>query len=297
VLLPVIDAHQHFWDLDRHNYPWLKGPVAQTRYGESEVLCRSYRPDDYFHDTRNQNVVGSVHVEAEIDRDDCVTETRWLHEIADRYGFPNAIVAHARFERDDIASVLDQHAAYPLVRGIRQKPAVAPSASEVVAGAPGSMSDPKWRSGFALLEKFGFSYDVQIPHWHLFEAAELARAFPGTTIILNHTGLPVDRSAEGLRAWRRGMATLAAEPNTAVKISGIGVAGQPWTVERNRPVVLDTIGLFGVDRCMFASNFPVDRVVADYDVIFDGFRAMVSSFTAADQRKLLHDNAVRLYRL
>jgi predicted TIM-barrel fold metal-dependent hydrolase len=159
------------------------------------------------------------------------------------------------------------------------------------------MGDPRWRRGYALLARHGMSFDLQTPWWHLAEAAELARDFPDTLIILNHTGLPADRSDEGLSCWRRAMDTLAALPNTACKISGLGQPGRPWTVAGNGPVVRDTITIFGVERCMFASNFPVDGLVADFDTIFDGFKAIVADFGAADQAALFHDNALRFYRL
>ncbi len=173
----------------------------------------------------------------------------------------------------------------------------ASSPDHVEKNAPGSMGDPAWRRGFALLETYGLSFDLQTPWWHLEEAAALALDFPNTQIILNHTGLPADRSAEGLEGWRRAMATLAACPNAAVKISGLGHPGQPWTVEANREVVRATIEIFGAPRCMFASNFPVDGLCATFDAIFSGFKAIVRDLPAVDQRGLFHDNAVRIYRL
>jgi predicted TIM-barrel fold metal-dependent hydrolase len=159
------------------------------------------------------------------------------------------------------------------------------------------VGDPAWRRGFALLERYGLSFDLQTPWWHLEEAAILARDFPNTQIILNHTGLPADRSPEGLAGWRRAMATLAACPNAAVKISGLGQPGQPWTVAANRPVVRDAIAIFGVERCMFASNFPVDGLCATFDAIYSGFKTIVRDLCAPDQRRLFHDNATRFYRL
>ena len=159
------------------------------------------------------------------------------------------------------------------------------------------MDDPAWRRGYALLERFGWSFDLQTPWWHLSAAADLAADFPGIPIIVNHTGLPADRSDEGLAGWRSALAIVAAYRNVALKISGLGQKGQPWTLTANRQVIVDAITIFGVDRCMFASNFPVDRLVAPFSTIFHGFRAAVSDRPAADTRKLFHDNAVRLYRL
>jgi predicted TIM-barrel fold metal-dependent hydrolase len=197
----------------------------------------------------------------------------------------------------DGEQVLARQAACRLVRGVRHKPAAAPSPAAVVPGAPGSMGDARWRRGYARLARHGLSFDLQTPWWHLGEAAALARAFPDTLLVLNHTGLPADRSPGGLRGWREGMASLAAEPNTAVKISGLGVPDRPWTADSNREVVLRTIDLFGVDRAMFASNFPVDGLVGTFDMIYRGFEEIVRGFARTDRARLFHDNAARFYRL
>lgn len=296
--LPIIDAHQHFWELERNYHPWLQDePPVPFRYGDYRALRRSYLPADYRRDSAGHRIVGTVHVEAEHDPRDPAGETRWLEALAGGEGLPTVLVAQAWLHRADVAEVLAAQAASPLVRGIRHKPAAAASPADARRGAPGSMDDPRWRDGYALLERHGLSFDLQTPWWHLDAAAELARDFPRTTIVLNHTGLPADRSAEGLAAWRAALGALAAEPNAALKISGLGVPGQPWTLAANGPVVRDAIAVFGVERCLFASNFPVDRLVADFDTIYNGFKAIVAERPAAEQRALFHDNAVRIYRL
>ena len=158
------------------------------------------------------------------------------------------------------------------------------------------MDDPRWRDGFALLSGLGLMFDLQTPWWHLDAAFALAADFPGTTIVLNHTGLPSDRSAIGLEHWRAAMARLSDAGNVNVKISGIGVPGQAWTADANRYVVRETIAMFGVERCMFASNFPVDSLCATFQDIFNGFGEIVSDLPEAEQRALFHDNAERIYR-
>jgi predicted TIM-barrel fold metal-dependent hydrolase len=158
------------------------------------------------------------------------------------------------------------------------------------------MDDPAWRRGYALLERHGLSFDLQTPWWHLDAAADLARDFPATQIIVNHTGLPADRSPEALAAWRRALERAAAQPNIALKISGIGLPGRPWTVEANGPVIRDAIAIFGPDRAMFASNFPVDGLVGDFDTIFSGFLAATAAMSDGERDRLFHDNARRFYR-
>ncbi len=295
---PIIDAHHHFWDLERNYLPWLKDePPIPFRYGDYSTLKRNYLKADYDRDTEGFAIAGSVYVEAEWDPSDPLGETRWVHEIAQDCGLPTAMVGQAWLDREDVEEVLSAQARFPLMRSIRHKPKAAARPDRVEPGAPGSMGDPSWRRGFAMLEPLGLTFDLQTPWWHMGEAAALAEAFPATQIIINHTGVPGDRSEEGLEGWQKAMACVAECPNVAVKISGIGVPGKAWTADANRRIVLTTIELFGVDRCMFASNFPVDRLCGSFREIFDGFLEITRDFSETDRRHLFHDNAKHYYRL
>ena len=292
---PIIDAHHHFWDPRTNYHPWLRDtPPVPFRYGDYSALKRRYLAAEYFADAAPLNVVKTVYIETEWDPADAAREMRYVDQLRRESGFPSVAIAQAWLERDDCATLLAQHAQYDFVRGIRHKPRANKSARDA---APGGMTDPAWRAGYARLTPNGLHFELQTPWWHLFEAAQLARDFPDTLIVLNHTGLPADRSVEGITGWKRAMQIFAACPNAAVKISGIGQAGEPWTVEANRDIVLTTIDLFGAQRCMFASNFPVDGLCASYQTIFNGFDAIVAHFSDAERRGLFHDNAVRFYRI
>jgi len=191
-------------------------------------------------------------------------------------GFPTVAIAQAGLHRDDCTAVLEAHARHAFVRGIRHKPKA------------GMMDDSTWRAGYARLAPLGLHFELQAPWQQLEEAARLAHDFPETTIVLNHTGLPSDGS---LPAWRDALRASAACPNTAVKISGLG------TVSAKREVVLAAIELFGAQRAMFASNFPVDGLCASFDSIYSGFDRITQHLAAAERRALFHDNAVRIYRM
>ncbi len=295
---PVIDCHQHFWRLGKGNYPWLDGSDPPPhRYGPVAPLLRDYLPSDYRRDTADFEITGTVHVEAEWNPADPVGETRWLHDLAEAEGLPNAIVAQAWFARDDIADVLAAQSAYPLVRGIRQKPAATASPDTFRSGLPDSMSDPDWRRGYALLAKHGLHYELQTRYWHLGEAAALARDFPDIPMVLNHAGVPEDRSEAGLAAWRAGMEELADQANVCLKISGIGETGHPWHLQRQVGVIRDCIRIFGTERCMFASNYPVDSLVGSFKTIFEGFFEATDDFSDDDRRSMFQRNAARVYRL
>jgi predicted TIM-barrel fold metal-dependent hydrolase len=296
--LPIVDAHQHFWDLDRNYHPWLcDAEPIPFRYGDYTALRRNYLPPDYRADTTRHRIVGTVHVEAEWDRAAPVAETQWLETIAARHGFPSGIVAYAALNSEGAADMIAQQAESPLTRGIRHKPHAEASPSEARRGHAGSMDDPRWRRGYEALGRHGLSFDLQTPWWHLDAAADLARDFPRTQIVVNHTGLPADRSPEGLANWRRAMEAVAASPNVAVKISGLGQPGRAWTVESNGRVIRDAVSIFGVDRCLFASNYPVDSLVATYDTIVEVMKAALRDRAPEEWDRIFRSNAARVYRL
>ena len=292
----IIDAHHHVWDL-ANDLPWLKHKRVPFRYGDYSPIRRDYMPADYRTDIAGWPVVGSVYVEAEWNRDLAADESRWAAAVAARYGLPSAIVAWCDLAQPTAGQLIVSHASVPIVRGVRHKPTAAPAPGEAKRGEPGSMDDPAWRDGYALLERHRLSYDLHTPWWHLDAAAELARDFPGIQIVINHTGLPVDRSPEALAAWRRALEGSATQENVAIKISGLGRPGLPWEIETNAPVIRDAIEIFGADRAMFASNFPVDSLVGEFDTIFSGFLTATADRPEKDRGKLFHDNAVRIYRL
>lgn len=291
--LAIVDAHQHFWDPVANYHPWLRDePPIPFRYGDYRAICRRYLPPDYRADASPIRIDQTVYVETEWDPADPVGEMRYVEGLRHVFGLPTVAVAHARLDEPDAPNILAQQAAFEFVRSVRHKPRANSSPAE---SSPGGMTAARWRNGYAELGRNNLRFDLQTPWWHLAEATGLASNFPDIPIILNHTGLPADRSAEGLAGWKAAMRALASCPNVAVKISGLGQPGQPWTVAANRDIVLTAIDLFGPSRCMFASNFPVDSLCASFHTIFGGFRAIVRSFSAGEQRGLFHDNAIRIY--
>jgi predicted TIM-barrel fold metal-dependent hydrolase len=294
----LIDAHHHLWDLSMARHPWLGDhPEPGFFLGDYSPLKRNYLPADYLKDSAGHNVLATVHCEAEWDRADQVGETRWISAIHARHGFPNAIVAHAWFHSPNAAEILEQQAAFPLVRGIRSKPVTVASPAEKPGGGPGTMQDDKWLVGLSRLERHGLTFDLRVPYWHLEEAAAVAAQFPNIPMVLNHTGFPWDRSAEGLRAWRAAMEVIARAPNMHLKISEFGLRDKAWDYESNRGIVREALAIFGVERCMFASNFPVAGLRIGYDALVRAVARMVEDLSAAEREALFWRNAARFYRI
>jgi predicted TIM-barrel fold metal-dependent hydrolase len=296
--LPIIDAHHHFWDLARNRHPWLVDePMIPFRYGDYSAIRRNFLPDDYRRVSAAHRVVATITMEGEWDEADLVSESRWMSEIAARHGLPVAHIGRTILHRPSAAEELAQHAAFPLVRGIRHKPTAAPAPGLVERGATGGMSDPNWRRGYRELARHGLHFELQAPWWHVDELLDLVAALPETPVVINHTFLPADRSPDGIAGWRAAMKRAATAPGISLKISGIGIKGRPWQLSEQRGIIRDSIDIFGVERCMFASNFPVDGLVGSFDAIYSGFKAATADLPHADRVKLFHDNAVRIYRL
>jgi predicted TIM-barrel fold metal-dependent hydrolase len=258
---PIVDPHMHLWDLERHYYAWLQDtPLPHNPAGDiSGIAHRSYGLDDYLAETRGWNVVQTVHVECGLPPKDQLSETDWLQAIADRRGFPHGVVAGACLERADVEPLLEAHAARPNVRGVRQivnwhaDPAKTYTSRDL-------LKDEAWRRGFGLLAKFGLSFDLQLYPTQMFDAVKLAARYPDTPIIVNHSGMPTDRDEAGLALWATGMDALADQPNVSVKISNLGGVDPGWSALSIESFVHRLLDFFGVERVMFASNFPVDRV-------------------------------------
>ena len=296
----IIDCHHHLFDLNAVYYPWLTDqPESHFLLGNYDGIKKNYSPEDYLRDTGDLRVVKTVHVEAEADHDNPLAETRWLSGIIDDENLHEAIVAHSWLHLPESEQVLAAQSEFKAVRGIRSKPITSTSADtrDQVRGKPCSMQDENWCAGLGLLRKYNLSWDLRVPYWHLREAAEVCALYPDLPIVVEHTGLSWDRSDEGLSEWRKGMAELAAQEHVFLKISELGLAGAPWDYLDNRRVVLEAIELFGFNRCMFASNFPVSKLRIGYVEQVKSIAHMVRDCSMSERNALFHDTAQAFYRL
>ena len=141
------------------------------------------------------------------------------------------------------------------------------------------------------------SFDVQVYYQQMEDVGAMARRYPDTQFILDHAGMPTERDAAGIDGWRRALRALSNYPNVAVKLCGYAMIDLHWTVDSIRPFVLEPIDWFGPHRCMFASNFPVDRLMATYDRLWNAYREIIANFSASEGRSLFYANADRVYRL
>jgi predicted TIM-barrel fold metal-dependent hydrolase len=296
-MIPFVDAHIHLWDLANIRYDWLSAPFSdEGPNGSVEAIAKDYGVADYRADMARWNVVGAVHIDAGADPARSLDETRWLEGIADASGLPSAIVAFAALDDPQVEGLLEAHAGHRRVRGIRQ--IVNWHTNPMRTYTPSDVTqDDQWWAGFALLGKYGLSFDLQCYAGQMAGLAPLIERHPDIPVIINHLGMPVTGDREGITRWRHGLRALAAIPHVSIKLSGLGFIYRDWTEESVRPFVLEAIDLFGVERCMFASDTPTDKLFAPIDRYLEAYHAIAAGFSDDESRALFGRNANRIYRL
>ncbi|MBI3372594.1 MAG: amidohydrolase family protein [Betaproteobacteria bacterium] len=297
--MSIVDSHHHLWDHGRNLYPWLRGETHDRGWGDTTLLHKNYLVADLLADGARQGLAKSVHVQANFDPSNPVGETAWLEEIAAESGsrgFPHGIVGFADFSSPEVESLLEQHSKHSRVRGMRQVLNRHPD-PKLNRAPKDYLADETWQKNLGLLKRYGWTFDAQVYYQQMPALAALARRYPDMQFILDHAGMPAERDAAGIEGWRRGMQQLAGCSNIAVKLCGYGMVDNRWTVESIRPYVLKPIEWFGPQRCMFASNFPVDRLMASYDRLWDAYREITAGFSSDEKNLLLCKTAERIYQL
>jgi predicted TIM-barrel fold metal-dependent hydrolase len=291
---PIVDAHHHFWDLSLGKHGWLAGGQPDD---ELAPIRRNVLPADYEALARLENIVASVHVEANWDPADPAGESAWLDGLPRSEGIASRYVAYAALADADAPQVLERHAANPRVVGIREILSWHPDPAKRRMPDNDRMADPRWRAGLARFADLGFSFDLLIsPHQHE-TARRLADAFPDVRFLVNHCGSPMDRDPEGMRNWRDGLALMEAAPNMAIKISDPVAYDPQWTPESLTEVILPCIDAFGTDRSIFATDHPVAALHIELAEWVAIFKQAVRGFSVDEQAALFAENARRWYRL
>ncbi len=293
----IVDTHQHFQDLSRNYYAWLCDDRPPSVEGDLTPIRRNYLPADYAADAAGFAVTRQVHVQNGWNMADPVGETLWLRELAETAGKPDAVVAFADLSDPDVERCLAAHAEWSAVKGIRQILNWHETPAWRSASRPDVMETPDWLRGFRLLHRYGLSFDLQIYWPQMDMALALARRNPETSIILDHFGMPIDRSRSGIAHWAAAMMRLAAAPNVSVKLSGFGLGHPRWTLDNTLPLLRRTIDTFGPDRVMMGTNLPVESLFARPTAIFGAVRAAVKGYSETERTAMLSANAERVYRL
>lgn len=293
--MKVIDSHFHVWR--QADMPWLSGPMQPRIFGPYEPIRRDYLMREYLEDIAGQGVEKSVYVQANWPVDQAEKEVAWVESVAWDYGFPHGIVGYADMTVEDARPALDRLALHPRMRGIRQQFHWHENAQYRFAAHADLCRDPKVQRNVARLADYGWAFDLQVFASQMAGAAELARACPDVTFVLQHAGMLEDLSDQGRAAWRDGMALLAACPNVVSKLSGFGTFIHQNDAGHIAWLISQTVDLFGADRCLFGSNFPIEKLWTSYADLIAAHRAGAAHLSQSEQEAIFYRTAQRVYRL
>jgi len=298
----VVDAHFHIWR--QADLPWLVGPMQPRIFGPYEAIRRDYPMTEYRAEASAAGVEKAVYVQANWPVDRAEAEVAWVETVANETGWPNAIVAYADMTVADVRPALDRLARYPKVRGIRQQFHWHENPLYRFATKPDLCRAPTVQANVARLAVYGWSFDLQVFADQMPGAAELARACPQVAFILQHAGMLTDTSSAGWANWRDNTAILANEPNVYAKLSGFGTFIHRNDADHIAHLIRETVAAFGVRRCLWGSNFPIEKIWTDYASLISAHQRGVSELgrepgcgAEAAALAIFHDTANQVYRL
>ena len=284
-----VDAHVHFYDMKHpklhyaHWQPDQDHPFLgkQTR----KLGSKNYTAFDFHEEASPVGMVKAVHVQAAIGSSDPVVETEWLTRYTGEIGIPNAIVGHVDLRSNDAERQLHRHMLNPNFKGVR----------DFSYGDYLVSSD--FRKGFALLGKYNLVASVAAQWQEMEKLRDLASDYPNILIVLDHAGFPDERNPDYFKKWKDSMEIISKMDNIVCKISGLGMGDNQWTVETIRPYVESCLELFGCERALFASNWPIDSLWSSYRDLISAYRTITESFSDDEVERLFTRNTEMIYRI
>lgn len=293
---PTIDAHHHLWRLGRFPYAWLAPDSPPRPFGTHDALKRDYLLDDYRRDITGTGIVSSVFVEANAGAHDA-EEIEWVAALAGAGPLPSAAIGQLDLRRPDAGRVLDAFCRVPLMRGIRMSLCWDARPRWRFIDAPDVMRTAEFRAGLAELTRRGLIFEALVVPGQLGQLAELASAHPEQGIVLNHLGTPLRETPRDIAEWKEGMLACARCPNIAVKISGLWPIDRQWRPDVVGPSVRFVVDVFGPDRCLWASNMPVEGLMCPVPRQLQSLEIVLEDLSEEDKDRIFSGTAARIYRI
>lgn len=276
----IIDTHQHLWVLDLFTYSWIDGTPS---------LRKSFGMGDYLQASEGLGIEKTVHLEADVDEEYMLGETRHILALAEQDNPLEGVVARGSPEKAGFADYLDQIAGHPKLKGVRR----------VLHTQPDEVGQSRlFAENIRLLDAYGLSFDLCVLARQLPIAIRLIGNCPKVSFILDHCGNPQVKDQK-FDPWRRHIREISKFPNVVCKISGILVNAdlEKWTPDDLRPYVEHVIECFGWDRVMFGSDWPVCTLAASLRKWVETLELLTQDAGEANHQKLFYENAARVYRL
>jgi predicted TIM-barrel fold metal-dependent hydrolase len=294
--LDLVDAHHHLLNLEAVDYPWIRrrSPPLEALLDNYYDIAHDYDVDDYLTEVEDERLVKSV--ACEFGSADPVEEAAWVQRQADAHGFPHAFIAGIDLASPAVGEVLERYRELPVVRAVRQPMYWAEDPLRRLGARADFLTDPDWWRGFERVADQGLVwelllYDAQLPAAH-----QLIESFPDTDMVLEAAGWPLDLTPDGFKRWRERLQAVSEFPNVTLKFQGLPLLFGP-SIDELGPWVRTAVGIFGARRCMFASDFPIDRLLCGFQELVSTLLAVLSDLNAEEQSAFFSGCARRQYGL
>lgn len=295
--LQLIDAHHHLWDLGAVRYPWLEARGVRRFFGDPTPIQRNYLVADLKRDAVGLELLGSVHVQVGCAPGRELDETRWLQRQASEHGLPSAIIASIDLTAADLPHQIAAHRrAAPALRGVRQIIGREP-ADDARTGSGAILDSAEFSQGLRALAQHDLSFDLQLSVPQIPQTISILEHNSALRVALCHGGSPWDQSHAGLQIWKAGLRALSALPNLVCKLSGFSMFKPDWTLTDFVRLTSAVLEIFGPERCLFGSNYPVDGLHRRYSDIVAATYAAVAPLGDRAITQVFVENARRVYRL
>ena len=291
----IIDAHHHVWR--QTDLPWLLGPTQPRIFGAYDAIKRDYLIDEYKSEATPEGVVQSIYVQANWAPNWYLDEAKWVQSIAETTGWPHGVIAFSDLTDEQSQHRLKQLSNVALVKGIRQQLHWHNNPLYRFAKRPDLASDQTFQRNVSRLAEYGWTFELQVFLHQIDSALSLVMSCPDVTFVLQHAGMLEDLSDNGLAQWRNSLGRLAGCSNVVCKLSGLGTFIRSNDPSHIAMVMHEAIALFGPERCMFGSNFPIEKIWTTYQEMIAAYKNAAASLPENAQRAIFFDTACRVYRL
>jgi predicted TIM-barrel fold metal-dependent hydrolase len=294
-MIDVVDGHFHIWR--QQDLPWLSGPMQPRIFGPYAPIRRDYLIEEYLADSTPFNVVKAIYVQTNWPREQFQEEVAWVQEVAQQSGWPQAVVGYADFCADDVRPQLDRLKRYSLLKGVRMQLHWHANPAYRFAPSADQMNNPAFRRNIGYLAQYDLPFELQVFPGQMAEAARLLAEHPDTPFVLVHAGMLESDDAEVVAAWRLGITLLAEQPNAYVKLSGLGTFVHRADSAQISFVIQEVLKRFGASRCLFGSNFPIEKLWTDYGTLIHAYTDAIAHLPAHEREAVFGGTASTLYRI
>lgn len=290
--IDFIDAHHHLWDLSKVSYPWLEAKGSKRFFGQPDPIRKNYLPQDYLNDHQGQ-INSSVHIQVGCIEEYNLQETQLISGYAEQGSPIAAIIPAIDLRHNDFESHLTQQQAYPLVKGVRHMIGKSPDENYMLP----TFNGEEWLDGWQLLAQRKLTFDLQLTEEQYQTVFDTLSKVPELKVVLCHFASPWDQSAKGFENWQAWMRRFASLPNCYIKLSGFSMFTHHFDQGNFIRYASTAIELFGDERCMLGSNFPVDKLHMSFTELLSAWHNLIEACTENESYNLAAKSVKRFYNL